>query len=119
MSMDAAVWIACLAVLPADLPESEQWIVEKWDGFSSYVYPSPYQDWQLILEKLDDSEMPLPDTVRLKPDALHGYYFSLEPLGADEKGYKVLKASIQSLPNKCGGAVVEGFNEIKLYESDK
>lgn len=37
MSMDAVVWVACLAVLPADLPESDKWNVEEWEGFTSYV----------------------------------------------------------------------------------
>jgi len=115
--MDVAVWVTCLAVLPNDLPNSESWNVEKWDEFTSYVYPSPNHDWQLTLEKLDESAEPLPETLKLNTEVKYGYVLSLEPIGADTKGYEMLDTLIKSLASKCEGAVIEGFNEVKLYES--
>ncbi|MEC4091724.1 hypothetical protein [Pseudoalteromonas rubra] len=108
MSMDVAIWVTCIAALPTDLPRSGDWSEEKWDDFTSYVYPSPKMDWQLTLEKLDDSEKPTAQALKLEPDLKYGYVLSLEPIGADELGYKMLEDSIQSIANKCGVAIVEG-----------
>jgi hypothetical protein len=116
MSMDVAIWVTCLASVPADLPESNSWNTENWEDFVSYVYPSPNMDWQLILEKLDDTESPTEQALTLIPDIKHGYVLSLEPLGADELGYKMLDESIQFLANKCGGAVVEGPAGVQKVE---
>ena len=108
MSMDVAVWVTCFAALLADLTKTDGWNVEKWDDFTSYVYPSPKMDWQLILEKLDHSLKPTDQALKLIPNIKHGYILSLEPISAGELGYKMLEESIQSIANKCGGAVVEG-----------
>lgn len=108
MSMDVVVWVTCIVTIPADLPKSGDWNEEKWDEFTSYVYPSPKMNWQLILEKLDYSQKPSTQVLQLAPDIKHGYVLSLEPIGADDHGYKMLEDSIQSIANKCGGAVIEG-----------
>ena len=108
MSMDVVVWVTCLASVPADLPESNNWKTQNWDNFVSYTYLSPNMDWQLILEKLDDGESPTQQVLTLIPDVKHAYILSLEPIGADELGYNMLNESIQFLANQCGGAVIEG-----------
>ncbi|MBQ4834857.1 hypothetical protein [Pseudoalteromonas luteoviolacea] len=64
-------------------------------------------DWQIVLEKLDDIEKPTAQALKLIPGLMHGYVLSLEPIGADELGFKILEEAIQSLANKCNGAVVE------------
>ncbi|MBQ4812483.1 hypothetical protein J8M20_14090 [Pseudoalteromonas luteoviolacea] len=120
MSMDIAVWVTCIATLPGDLPKSHEWNVEKWEDSTSYVYPSPNMDWQLIIEKLNALEKPTSKALKLNSDVKYGYVFSLEPIGADDTGYKMLEESIQSIANKCGGAVIEaptGISKIDVQGS--
>lgn len=95
--MDVVVWVTCMASIPADLPEANNWKTEKWDELVSCVYPSPKMDWQLVLEKLDSSESPAKEVLALIPDVKHGYILSLEPIAANKLGYKLQKTLFKRL----------------------
>lgn len=104
MSMDVTLWATAELSLPHDLPEPDKWTGEwQYDGSA----------WLVGVEEGKDpfSEeilKPSSEITRLNDKATIPYLIHIEPIGADEQGYKFLQATIDALSSKCEGAVIEG-----------
>lgn len=109
MSMDLILYEACALNLPADLPDADHW---KNYGGTDWAYEA--DSWQVIVDI--DPEFQIPDDAKaLKPGLTLTIPITLEPIGADERGYEFLEKTAHKLIEKCGGGVLEGPNGLQEF----
>lgn len=107
MSMDLILFTTCALSLPYDLPHPESW---KNYGGTEWAYEA--ESWQVIVDI--DKEYIIPNKAKqLKAGLEVTIPITLEPIGADENGYKFLEETTQYIFSKCGGGVLEGPNGLQ------
>lgn len=93
--MDLAVWSARPFKLPAELPKSPKW---KRAG-KEFAFLA--KGWQVLV--LCSEDEPDENIVDKLPGAAHVAYVTLEPIGADAAGYKMLETVVRDLARQSGG----------------
>ncbi len=101
MSMDLIFYTTCALSLPADLPDSEAW---KNYGGSDWAYEA--ESWQVIVDIDKTFEIPI-EALKIKKHLNITIPITLEPIGANEAGYRYLEKTAQHIINKCSGGVLE------------
>ena len=109
MSMDIILYTTCVLSLPGDLPQAEAW---KNHGGTDWVYEA--DSWQVLVDIDKEYEIPT-EAKSLKDDVNITIPITLEPLGANEEGYKFLEKTTQQIMNKCGSGVIEGPEGLKVF----
>jgi hypothetical protein len=109
MSMDLSVWSAQPFKLPAQLPKSNAWkLTGKEFAFSG-------KGWH-VLVLLSDTDEPDENIIARLPKAAHVAYVTLEPIGADAAGYKMLEDVVRELSSQTGGVWVDPNGEPFLHD---
>ncbi|HEY1787287.1 MAG TPA: hypothetical protein VGJ73_03990 [Verrucomicrobiae bacterium] len=103
MSMDLAVWSARPFNLPAELPQSSAW------EHAANEFAFSGKGWHVLV--LPSEDEPDEEVVSKLPDAAHVAYVSLEPIGADAAGYKMLETVVRDLARKSNGVWVDANGE--------
>lgn len=109
MSMDLILYATCALSLPADLPENDHW---KNYGGSDWAYEA--ESWQVIVDIDRENQIPK-EAQGLKSNFKFTFPITLEPIGANEDGYKFLEKTTKKIIAKCGGGVVEGPDGFDVY----
>ena len=109
MSMDLAVWSARSFNLPAELPKSRDW---KRTG-KEFAFSA--KGWHVLVLPSDEDE-PESNIVEKLPGAAQVAYVTLEPIGADAAGYKMLEEVVRELARQTGGVWVDPNGEPYLHD---
>jgi hypothetical protein len=109
MSMDLAVWSTRPFNLPAELPKSSEW---KRTG-EEFAFSK--KGWH-VLVLLSDEDEPESNIVEKLPGAAHVADVTLEPIGADAAGYKMLEEVVRELARQSGGVWVDPNGEPYLHD---
>lgn len=104
MSMDLSVWSTKPFNLPAQLPQSKAW---KRDP---HEFAFRKKRWQVLVQCSDEDE-PEENILSKLPGAAHVAYVTLEPIGADAAGYKMLEEVVRELSRQSGGVWVDPDGE--------
>ena len=93
--MDLAVWSTRPFDLATQLPQSGAW--KRYDR--EFAFEG--NGWHVLVLCSDDE----PDEIIVSklPGAAHVAYVTLEPIGADAAGYKMLEEVVRELSRKSGG----------------
>jgi hypothetical protein len=108
MSMDLAVWSAQPFDLPKQLPKSNSW---KRTG-KEFAYSG--KGWHVLVMCSDDE--PDENIVSKLPGAAHVAYVTLEPIGADKAGYKMLEEVVRELSRQTGGVWTDPDGNPYLHD---
>lgn len=109
MSMDLSVWSTQPFKLPAQLPKSTAW---KRTG-KEFAFSG--KGWH-VLVLLSDEDEPDENIVGKLPGAAHAAYVTLEPIGADAAGYKMLEDVVRDLARQSRGVWVDPNGEPYLHD---
>ena len=112
MSMDLVVWTACTLSFPIDLPDGDKW---KNYGDSDWAYET--EAWQVVVDK-DPKYSPSQKVLEINAKYNVATLLTLEPIGADEKGYEYLDHVVSMVVRKCGGGIVEDPTGLSLLGAD-
>lgn len=98
MSMDISISSRSAPNLPSDLPNSEAWIPNDYNGRVFYAFEA--EEWLI-----DVSDAPVPQARTGCPDttATHETYISLEPIGASPEAYAFLEQVVRALAKSADG----------------
>lgn len=109
MSMDLAVLSTKPFNLPAQLPKSKAWkCIGKEFAFSS-------KGWHVLVLCSDEDE-PDENIVSKLPGAAHVAYVTLEPIGVDAAGYKMLEEVVRELSRQTRGVWTDPDGEPYSHE---
>ena len=108
MSMDLEVWSAQPFDLPKQLPSSRTW-EQNGEEFAFLG-----KGWHVLVQCYDGDE-PDENIVNKLPGASHMAAVTLEPIGADAAGYKMLEEVVRELARQSGGVWVDPYGEPFLH----
>jgi len=108
MSMDLAVWSPRPFKLPAELPNSKAW---KRTG-KEFTFTG--RGWHVLVLLSEDE--PDENIVEKLPDAAHVAYVTLEPIGADAAGYKMLETVVRDLARQSKGVWTDPDGEPYFHD---
>ena len=108
MSMDLSVWCNEDFQLPNLLPNANEWRAygEEW------AYEG--NGWQILV--LKGEEEPEAEIKEKLPNASSVIYVTLEPIGADADGYKLLETVVRTLAKSCNGVWVDPNGIVYFHD---
>jgi hypothetical protein len=112
MSMDLCVWSSRPFELPDQLPQQRPWTryQDEWgfDGKGWYVSVLPTQR--------SEQDAPSDSVLQKVPDASYVAYVTLQPIGADRAGYRLLEEVVRALARATSGVWVDPYGEAFAHD---
>jgi hypothetical protein len=101
--MDLSVWSSKPFELPAQLPDPRSWQLDVKEWCLEGV------GWRISVMPTERSKLDTPESAVLQrlPDASHVAYVTLEPIGADDMGYRFLEKVVRGLARATSGVWVD------------
>ena len=112
--MELSVWSSEPFDLPSPLPEKDKW----------ECYPAEWcysgRGWQVLVSAVDAADEPVPNSVtNAMPEVKFVAYVTLEPMEADQQGYRMLVDVVRSLARSVNGLALDAHKQPFDIDSGK